>query len=116
LVNTTVKDLSLRHALIGDTGAALLADVLRVDTPLVMLSLRLNAIGDLGAGSLAEALVVNTKLACLSLHSNVIGAVGAASLARLPLDMVRRILTQYKVPQGKREWDRKRMRFRLSRD
>ena len=66
---------------LGDSGAAILADVLEANLTVTKLDWSFNGIGDVGAAALAEALGRNSSLTELDLSRNEIGDMGAAALA-----------------------------------
>jgi Leucine-rich repeat (LRR) protein len=111
-VNTTLMGLNLGVNSIGDAGAASLADAIRANTALRGLNLGDNRISDAGASSLEAAVTSNPfalvpitpaqRLAFFTGHLR--RPAQKSPLARLPLDVVRRILTRYTVAQGRREW------------
>jgi hypothetical protein len=110
-VNTTLTELNLFKNLIGDAGAASLADAFRINTTLTMLNLGSNSIGDAGSAALTAA-VDSNPLVLVPLTEAQRWAFFAGHLRRpsqqspltkLPLEVVRRILTRYKVAQGRRE-------------
>ena len=80
-VNTALTNLDLAVNNIGDSGAASLSDAIKVNTVLTNLFLSCNSIGVSGAASLSDAIKVNTVLTNLDLSGNNIGASGAASLS-----------------------------------
>lgn len=65
-----VTHLSLRSCNIGDTGAAVVASVLKTDSYIVSLNLFGNCIGDEGVRHIAEALRTNRRLQSLDLGLN----------------------------------------------
>ena len=67
---------------IGDSGAAVLAHTLEVNSTLTLLNLFDNNIGDSGAAALAKGLEMNSTLTQLVLLDNEIGDWGSAALAR----------------------------------
>jgi len=80
-VNTGITGLLLQNNHIGDIGMASLAEALKANTNITGVYLTRNAIGDVGAASVADALKVNTAITAVLLTSNNIGPAGAASLA-----------------------------------
>jgi len=58
--------------LIGNEGASILADSLKINSRLTSLNLRRNVIGNEGASYLAESLKINSTLTSLDLSWNVI--------------------------------------------
>ncbi|KJE96130.1 TKL/IRAK protein kinase [Capsaspora owczarzaki ATCC 30864] len=77
----TLTELNLRQNQIGNAGATAIAEALKVNTRLTGLDLWENQIGDDGALAIAEAFKVNTTLTTLSLHQNQIGDAGAQAIA-----------------------------------
>lgn len=78
--NVGATDLNLWGARIGDEGASLVAEALKVNRTLRSLNLSSNQIGDMGAARLAEALKINMALQILQISDNQIGVVGVARL------------------------------------
>ncbi|XP_068713583.1 NLR family CARD domain-containing protein 4-like [Montipora foliosa] len=74
-----LQSISCRN--LGDSGAAILADVLEANLTVTKLDWSFNGIGDVGAAALAEALKRNSTLTELDLSRNGIGDKGAAALA-----------------------------------
>lgn len=79
--DSTLLNLGLGEASIGDAGATLLADALQHNTTLTALDLEFNRIEPPGAKRLAEALAVNSSLTKLKLEGNHICDAGATHLA-----------------------------------
>ena len=79
--DSTLLNLGLGEASIGDAGATLLADALEHNTTLTALDLEFNRIEPPGAKRLAEALAVNSSLTKLKLEGNHICDAGATHLA-----------------------------------
>ena len=77
-----LRTLALASNAVGPTGAALLADALKVNTSLTVLQLVSNGVHDAGAAALAEALKLNTTLTSLHLGNNGVGDAGGNALAR----------------------------------
>ena len=76
--------------LIGDAGAAALANALATGAPsLAYLGLNMNHVGDEGAGQLASALGQSTTLTTLKLDNNAVDAAGAKALAAAAADLPR---------------------------
>ena len=75
------SEVNLRDKGLGDAGASVLAEALKVNAVLTDLNLQSNRIGDKGATALAEALKVNAALNSLHLTCNEIGPTGAIALA-----------------------------------
>eukprot|EP00161_Ancyromonas_sigmoides_P009116 TRINITY_DN2262_c0_g1_i1.p1 TRINITY_DN2262_c0_g1~~TRINITY_DN2262_c0_g1_i1.p1 ORF type:complete len:192 (-),score=39.89 TRINITY_DN2262_c0_g1_i1:197-694(-) len=112
-VNTSLTILDVRGNPIRDAGAKEFAEALRVNTSLTTLHLENTTIlrpAQLAA-AVAAALVVSPMAKVpLTPGQRMAFLKGVTREAiRIPLDMARRILTQYKVAQGKREWDESRM-------
>ncbi|XP_004343702.2 hypothetical protein CAOG_06978 [Capsaspora owczarzaki ATCC 30864] len=80
-VNTTVTHLKLRQNQIGDVGARAIAETLKVNKTVVEVILSWNQTGDAGAQAIAEALKVNTTLFSLNLSSTQLGDAGARAIA-----------------------------------
>jgi hypothetical protein len=80
-VNSVLQELDLFRNNIGESGAAAIAEALKVNSTLQQLDLRWNAIGSSGAAAIAEALKVNSSLQELCLGCNAIGSTGAAAIA-----------------------------------
>ena len=74
-----LQSISCRN--LGDSGAAILADVLEGNLTVAKLDWSFNGIGDAGAVALAKALTKNSTLTELDLSRNEIGDTGAAALA-----------------------------------
>jgi hypothetical protein len=114
VVNTTLTELDLCENGIGTVGAAAIAKALGVNTTLIRLDLRLNRITAAGSAAVAAAIAANRatlvpvtpaqRIAFLTGHLRQ-RTRQRSPLARLPFDMVRRILTRYWIKQGRREWD-----------
>jgi Ran GTPase-activating protein (RanGAP) involved in mRNA processing and transport len=77
-----LRTLTLASNAVGPTGAALLADALKVNTSLTVLQLVSNGVHDTGAAALAEALKLNTTLTSLHLGNNGVGDAGGNAFAR----------------------------------
>lgn len=83
-INPTVIRLYLEGNKLGDAGAAIVANLLRVAScPLVHLFLGANQIGPDGATHLASALSTNKTLTKLYLEGNTIGEDGADAFANV---------------------------------
>jgi hypothetical protein len=80
-LNSVLQKLELCSTGIGDSGAAAIAESLKVNSGLQELVLG-NQVEDSGAAAIAEALKVNSSLQKLHLCENQIGDAGAASIAR----------------------------------
>lgn len=81
--NTTVRTLDLSGNEIHAAGAAALGGALATNATLQSLSLRDNAIGDAGMSALCGGLQHNTALSHLGLRGTVLGTVGGKSLVKL---------------------------------
>jgi hypothetical protein len=122
-VNTTLVALELHSNNIDDTGVTSLAEALEVNMTLTELDLDDNETGKKGSAALKKAATVNPcALAPITPAQRMAFFTGhlrrpsqQSPLTRLPLDMVRRILTQYSVAQGRRVWDRFKMSICLPR-
>jgi hypothetical protein len=97
---------------IGAAGATSFAEALTVNTALARINLGDNSIGAAGAAAL-EAAVTSNPLALVPITAaqrpvfftgHLRRAHNPSRLTKLPLDMVRRIITRYKVAQGRRKW------------
>jgi Ran GTPase-activating protein (RanGAP) involved in mRNA processing and transport len=66
--------IDLSNNMLGDEGAAEVANLLREYAPLIKLDLSFNDIGDRGALALADALRANASLTSFSLHSSIPGS------------------------------------------
>ena len=82
-LNHTLRSLNLAKCMIGDDGAVLLADALRVNPSLCTLKLACNQIGAEGAEAFAQLLMQGgcRTLVELELSSNAIGDDGASAFA-----------------------------------
>jgi Ran GTPase-activating protein (RanGAP) involved in mRNA processing and transport len=79
--NTGLKHLHLEANYIGSIGANALMEVLKANaTTVATLTYLNNVLGDEGAATLAEAIKVGSELKQLILHQNAIDAAGAALL------------------------------------
>jgi hypothetical protein len=120
-VNTTLTGLNLCINLISDEGAWALAEALEVNTALTELNLEENDIRKVVFNAIENATKANpcalvplTKRQRMAFFTGHLRRPSQQSpLTRLPLDMVRRILTQYSVAQGRRVWDDDKMRICL---
>jgi len=79
--NTTVQELNIFNAKLGDAGVEALAEALKVNRTLNHLDMDSNEIDDASAEALAEALKANNMLKRLRLPYNKIGVAGAEALA-----------------------------------
>jgi Ran GTPase-activating protein (RanGAP) involved in mRNA processing and transport len=80
-VNNDTRAWFLSGAKIGDAGALLLSELLKLDTTLEQLDIANHNIGDKGALSLANLLQHNTTLRFLDISENKIGEEGIIALA-----------------------------------
>jgi hypothetical protein len=90
---------------------------LKVNTALKCLCLSDNPVGDASSAAIKTAIVSNPfavvpidseqRMAFLTGHLRRPNQ--QSLLTRLPLDVIRRILTRYKVAQGRREWADEKM-------
>jgi Ran GTPase-activating protein (RanGAP) involved in mRNA processing and transport len=80
-VNSTISELDLSSCYFGDVGVAQLAEALKVNSTVTALELFDNGIDDAGAAHLAETLKVNSTLTVLDLYKAEIGDLGAVALA-----------------------------------
>ena len=81
-VNTSLLMLDLSDNPIGDLGVVSLAKALTVNHTLAKLGLSRTQVGGTGVSSVARALTVNTSLTTLDLSDNPIGDLGVVSLAK----------------------------------
>ena len=81
--NNSITSLQLMGNKIGDEGAAMIAEALRVNSSLTALNLASTGLGDEGAAGIASALYFNSSLSDLALERNNIGDEGAAMFATL---------------------------------
>lgn len=79
--NQSLRTLKLTANKVDDSGAKLLAEMLRSNTSLVSLNLAFNNIGDLGLSQMGEALKLNSSLRSLHLFHNAFGEEGRSSFA-----------------------------------
>jgi Ran GTPase-activating protein (RanGAP) involved in mRNA processing and transport len=117
-VNSTLTKLDVSYNEIGDEGAVSLANALCTNTALKELCLLANDdITDDGSDAIGAATTANPiALDRISRHQrfafltgHLRRAANPSPIARLPLDMVRRILTRYRVAQRQREWSGRSM-------
>jgi hypothetical protein len=116
--NTALTSLIVNSNSIGDAGAVSFAEALRVNAALMDINLWNNPFSAAGAAALEAAVASNpSSLVPVTAAQRMAFFTGhlrrqthqLSPLSRLPLDLVRRILTRYKVAQGKRVWDGGRM-------
>src|SRR6185312_5439126 len=81
--NSSLNSLNLQENQIGATGAMALAKALESNSSLISLNLWNNQIGDTGATALAKALESKSSLTSLNLRGNQIGDKGATALAKV---------------------------------
>jgi hypothetical protein len=92
-LNTILQRLDIKNNQVGDSGAAAIAEALKLNATLQHFSLYSNRIGDSGATAIAEALKLNTSLQQLYLYSNRIGDSGATAIVEaLKLNSSMRVL------------------------
>jgi hypothetical protein len=115
-INTALATIHLAGNSIDHTGSARLAAALRVNSSLTGLHLWHNEFDAAGAEHIVAAIDANpyalVRLTAAQRWAFLQGHVRRpgqqrSPVAKLPLDMIRRILTRYRVAQGTREWDGK---------
>jgi Ran GTPase-activating protein (RanGAP) involved in mRNA processing and transport len=110
-VNTSLSGLDLPRNSIGTAGASALAEGLRGNSVLHRLTLYSNSnIGRAGEAAIDAAVKANPWVTVRLTPSQRFAFLAGcycdfAAAKRLPLDIVRRILTRYPVAQGRRVWD-----------
>jgi hypothetical protein len=112
-VNTALTGLDLCGNAVGDAGAIALAGAIGVNATLTYVALANNRIAGAGTAALETAIAANPRtLGPLTAAQRLAFVTGhlhrpsqRSPVAKLPLDMVRRILTQYMVGLGVRRWN-----------
>jgi hypothetical protein len=105
--STALAEIRLEFNSIGDAGAAAFAAALEASPALAAFNFRGNGITGVGTERLGSAIRAHPFcLAPIRPEQRMALVAGhfaqQCALARLPLDMVRRIATRYKVAQGRR--------------
>eukprot|EP00439_Symbiodinium_sp_Y106_P028972 s4715_g3.t1 len=79
--NSSVTEIQLDNAKVGDDGAAALADALKVNKTVEHIHLNANHVGDAGAAVFADTLKINGTLKHVHLARNSLGDDGATAFA-----------------------------------